>query len=95
MDQDSGIASLPPQASGAQQPQAAASGVQSYIAPLTTMDMPRLLAEFNNPNSRFPKFAVLTAMQEKQKQAQMRQAAQNQAAMAQNAQQGQIGRAHV
>ena len=89
MDQDSGIASLPPQASGAQQPQAAASGVQSYIAPLTTMDMPRLLAEFNNPNSRFPKFAVLTAMQEKQKQAQMRQAAQNQAAMAQNAQQGQ------
>ena len=89
MDQDSGIASLPPQASGAQQPQTAASGVQSYIAPLTTMDMPRLLAEFNNPNSRFPKFAVLTAMQEKQKQAQMRQAAQNQAAMAQNAQQGQ------
>jgi hypothetical protein len=93
MDQNVGIASaLPggaPATPGAPQPQAAASGVQSFVGPLTRMDMPTLLAEFNNPNSRFPKFALLTAMQEKQKQAQAQQAVQGQMAMAQNAQQGQ------
>lgn len=86
MDQNAGIAGLAPAAP--QQPPAA-SGVQSYVAPLMGMDMQRLLMEFNNPGSRFPKFAVLSAMQEKQKQAQMRQAMQGQQAMAQNAQQGQ------
>ena len=95
MDQNAGIASLAPaapqpaQAGQPPQTQAAPSGVQSYIAPLSQMDMQQLLVEFNNPQSKFPKFAVLTAMQEKQKEAQMRQAMQGQQAMAQNAQQGQ------
>lgn len=81
MDQNMGIA--------APQSQPALSGVQSFVAPLSQMPIEALLQEFNNPASRYPKFAVLTAMQKKQEQARMQQAMQGQMAMAQNAQQQQ------
>jgi hypothetical protein len=52
------------------------------------MPIEALLQEFNNPASQIPKYAVLSAMQEAQKQQAMMQAMQGQQAMAQQAQAG-------
>lgn len=64
------------------------TGVGSYVGTLRGMPIEALLQEFNNPVSKFPKFAVLSAMQEAQKQQAMMQAMQGQQAMAQQAQAG-------
>jgi hypothetical protein len=60
----------------------------SYVGALRGMPIEALLQEFNNPASQIPKYAVLSAMQEAQKQQAMMQAMQGQQAMAQQAQAG-------
>ncbi len=103
MQPQAGIAALPQaqqpqmpgQAPGIQQvlpqmkPQAGGpmSAPQSFVSPLTQQAMPQLLQEFNNPQSQYPKFAVLAAMKERQEKERMQQAMQGQAAMGQAQQQ--------
>lgn len=70
-----------------QQPQQGA-GPQSFVGALEGMPIERLLQEFNNPASQFPKYAVLSAMQKQQEQQRLEQAAQGQAAIQQNAMAG-------
>jgi hypothetical protein len=95
-----GIAALPQQAAPGQsqgiqaalpqmkpQPGGPTSAPQAFIGPLTQQDVPQLLQEFNNPQSQYPKFAVLAAMKERQEKDRMRQAIQGQGAMQQAQQQ--------
>ncbi len=95
-----GIAALPQQAAPGQsqgiqaalpqmkpQPGGPTTAPQAFIGPLTQQNVPQLLQEFNNPQSQYPKFAVLAAMKERQEKDRMRQAIQGQGAMQQAQQQ--------
>ena len=102
MQPQTGIASLPPQmpgqAQGIQQvlpqmkPQVggAQGATPALVAPLSQQAMPQLLQEFNNPQSKFPKYAVLAAMKEREEKTRMAQAMQGQNAMQQSQQQGTV-----
>lgn len=81
--QSEGIASMLPQP-GRGGPQA---GVPSLTPALSQMDRQQLLMEFMNPGSRIPKFAVLSAIDQKAKQERTLQAVQGAAAQQQAQQQ--------
>ena len=74
------------------QPQAGGSmsAPQSFVSPLKGRDLQQLLQEFNNPQSQYPKYAVLAAMKERQEADRMRAAVQGQGAMQQAQQQGSV-----
>lgn len=63
------------------------SGVQALTPALSQMDKQRLLMEFMNPGSQIPKFAVLSAIDQKAKQERAMQAVQGAAAQQQAQQQ--------
>lgn len=92
-----GIGTLPQQGQGAsaKAPMSMApqgGGVaMSYAPMLEKMPIQRLLAEFNNPGSQIPKYALLGAIDQAQKKNKAMQAVQGQMAMAQNAQAQQQG----
>jgi plasmid stabilization system protein ParE len=65
------------------------AGVPSLSQHLDRMSLPQLLAEFNNPNSSAPRYALLSAINKAAERMRMQQAVQGQQAIAQNAQQQQ------
>lgn len=78
-----GIEQVLPQMQGQQ---GAAQGVSNLVGPLSQLEIPQLLAEFNNPGSKVPKYAVLSAIEKKQQQQRAMQAVQGAVAQSQNAQ---------
>lgn len=72
-----------------QQAPANAAGVASFVKPLSAMDPALLQRELANPTSQYPKFAVLAALDSKNKQLKAQQAMQQQLAMQQAQAQGQ------
>lgn len=85
------------QAIPAMQPKASAptSAPQSFVTPLKGRDLQQLLQEFNNPQSQYPKYAVLTAMKDRQEADRLKSALQGQNAMQQAKQQGTVADAIV
>ena len=67
------------------------SGVQSLTPALAQMNKQQLLMEMMNPNSQIPKFALLSAIDQKVKQEKAMQAVQGSMAQGQNAQNQQQG----
>ena len=65
------------------------AGIPSLAQRFDQMSLPQLIAEFNNPNSSAPRYALLSAINKAAERMRMQQAIQGQNAMAQNAQQGQ------
>jgi hypothetical protein len=74
-----------------QQPAEPQGAVASMVKPLSMLDPMSLQRELLNPNSQYPKYAVLSALDQKNKQRRAAQAVQNQLAMQQAAgQQGTV-----
>lgn len=64
------------------------AGIPSLARRFDQMSLPQLIAEFNNPNSSAPRYALLSAINKAAERMRMQQEIQGQNAMAQNAQQG-------
>lgn len=74
-----------------QQPAGPQGAVASMVKPLSMLDPMALQRELLNPNSQYPKYAVLSALDQKNKQRKAAQAVQGQLAMQQAAgQQGTV-----